>query len=162
MPAKVDVPPPPAPVRSGGGGSEWVELIRARDDIDAHLLAGLLEEAGIESRSLKDRSVPVWMYGGSNPWAPVIILVRRLHLEDARIVLAEVSWNAPPATTPPAQRNTRPRRAPALWWLVALVLGAFVVATLLFELGRATAACGSPVSCLEAGTRIVAPGESDD
>ena len=117
--------PPPVKAFSGGGGSGWVELIRARGDIDAHLLVGRLLEAGVESRTVKDRSSPgAWLLAGSNPWAPVAILVRRFQLDDARLVLAEISFELPPASEP--ARRPRPRRwsGPLLWWAVAIALGA--------------------------------------
>ncbi|MGH2736402.1 MAG: DUF2007 domain-containing protein, partial [Actinomycetota bacterium] len=86
--------PPPTDLRGdphGGGGREWVALFRASNDIDAALLVGRLDEAGVESRSLKDRADPgAWLYGGSNPWAPVMIYVHRYQLSDARFVLAQV------------------------------------------------------------------------
>ncbi|MDQ4095101.1 MAG: DUF2007 domain-containing protein, partial [Actinomycetota bacterium] len=104
-------------VDSGGGGAGWVELLTARDDIEAHLLAGRLAEAGVETRTLKDRSGPgAWLHGGSDPWAPVTILVKRVQLEDARLVLAEISWAQPavdPEAPSPAQASARPR---ALTW----------------------------------------------
>jgi hypothetical protein len=117
--------PPPASVFMGGGGSGWVPLIRANGDIDAHLLTGRLLEAGVESRTVTDRSSPgAWLLAGSNPWAPVTILVRRLQLEDARIVLAEISFGLPDAVD--VVDEPRPRRwsGPLLWWAVALALGA--------------------------------------
>lgn len=117
--------PPPASVFEGGGGSGWVELIRARGDIDAHLLVGRLGEAGVETRTVKDRSAPgTWMLAGSNPWAPVIILVRKLQLEDARLVLAEISFSLPAAPPQPVARSESRWKAPVLWWCVALALGA--------------------------------------
>lgn len=111
---------------TGGGGSGWVELIRASGDIDAHLLTGRLLEAGVESRTVKDRSSPgAWLLAGSNPWAPVTILVRRLQLEDARLVLAEISFDLPPAPEPEHPRIVRRRwSGPLLWWAVAIALGA--------------------------------------
>jgi len=121
--------PPPASVWKGGGGSGWVELIRAHGDIDAHLLVGRLGEAGVETRTVTDRSAPwTWMLAGSNPWAPVSILVRRLQLEDARLVLAEISFELP-AARPHAPRDSDDRwKAPLLWWSVAIALGAVFTA----------------------------------
>jgi hypothetical protein len=82
----------------GGGGSRWVHLYRARNDIDAHLLVGRLEEAAIEASTLKDKTAPgAWLYGGSNPWAAVNVMVRSVQLEDARVVLAEIAYENPPA-----------------------------------------------------------------
>lgn len=125
MGAKLDLPPPPSLTKGGGGGSGWVELARARDDIDAHLLEGRLNEGGIETRAIKDRGAPgAWLYGGSNPWAPVTILVRRWQLEDARLVLAEISFTAP--DTGVAGRSPSPGLA-LKWWLLALGLGALLI-----------------------------------
>ena len=121
--------PPPATVWKGGGGSGWVELMRARGDIDAHLLVGRLGEAGIETRTVKDRSAPwAWMHAGSNPWAPVSILVRRLQLDDARLVLAEISFDLPAAAPSPVEDVDGRWKGPLLWWSVALALGAIFTA----------------------------------
>ncbi|MGH2786463.1 MAG: DUF2007 domain-containing protein [Actinomycetota bacterium] len=121
MGARLDVPPPPTATRRGGGGSGWVELARARDDIESHLLTGRLHEAGIETNAVKDRFAPgAWLYGGSNPWAPVAVYVRRWQLEDARVVLAEISYEAPPA---PDRAGDAPPRLTWKWWLVAAGLG---------------------------------------
>jgi hypothetical protein len=128
----VDVALPPPPVESatgGGGGGEWVELINARDDIDAHLLLGRLSEAGVEARTIKDRRAPgAWLYGGSNPWAPVVVLVRRFQLDDARLVLAKISFYAPE----PAPREEL-ALDPVRWWLVALALALALTATTLAQ-----------------------------
>jgi hypothetical protein len=117
--------PPPVSRFEGGGGSGWVMLIRANGDIDAHLLTGRLLEAGVESRTVKDRSSPgAWMLAGSNPWAPVIILVRRFQLEDARLVLAEISFDLPDAAEPLPRPVAHRWSGPLLWWAVAIALGA--------------------------------------
>jgi hypothetical protein len=69
-----------------------VELITARNTIDAHLLIGRLTEAGIETKAVPDRSAPgAWLLGGSNPWAPVTVWVQRAQRDAARLVLAEIS-----------------------------------------------------------------------
>ena len=64
------------------------------------------------------------MLAGSNPWAPVSILVRKLQLEDARLVLAEISFSLPAAPPQPAARPDGKWRAPLVWWLAAIALGA--------------------------------------
>lgn len=117
--------PPPVSAFTGGGGSGWVTLIRANGDIDAHLLTGRLLEAGVESRTVKDRSSSSsWLLAGSNPWAPVMILVRRFQLEEARLVLAEISFDLPDAVERPAPAPPRRWSGPLLWWAVAIALGA--------------------------------------
>ena len=133
----VDVPPPPG--EEGGGDSRWIELTKARNDIDAHLLVGRLQEGGIETRTLKDRSaLGAWIYAGSNPWAPVAVLVRRFQLDEARLILMEISLDAPSAYGMTASRRTSSgRRAspPLLWWATALVLGVVFSALAMAQLG---------------------------
>ena len=154
MRSRLDLPPP---IADGfvdyGGGSEWVHLIKARHDIDAHLLEGRLQEVGIESRKVKDRAAPgAWLYGGSNPWAPVSILVRRLQLEDARLVLAEISFDGPPAAKEEVDRAAARRVPfPVLWWVTALALGVVFILLTLGQIARANMACQLPSLCEQSG-----------
>ncbi|HEY7874927.1 MAG TPA: DUF2007 domain-containing protein [Actinomycetota bacterium] len=142
--------PPPASVFKGGGGSGWVELIRARGDIDAHLLVGRLVEAGVETRTVKDRSAPwAWMHAGSNPWAPVSILVRRMQLEDARLVLAEISFTLPPAPPRSVETGARGWRGPVLWWSAALALGAIFTAVALVQTVTLMERCVQEEECAQ-------------
>ncbi len=152
MPTVVDLPPPDLHDEDigGNGGSGWVVLIKARHDIDAHLLAGRLSEAGIESRTMRDVSAPgAWMYGGSNPWAPVSILVKRLDLEDAKLVLAEVAYEAPSADRLAEQvAQRRLGTFPILWWVTAVLLGAAVSVLVLSQATRLGATgCQLPAFC---------------
>ena len=141
---------PPVPIDSDGGGGDgsgWVRLLRAPNDIEAHLLAGRLGEAGVEARLLRERSAPgAWLYGGSNPWAPVMVMVRRRQLEDARLVLAEVSFEGPahaPGAPPP-----KGWRVPVVWWATALTLGVLVTGAALAEVADAVfARCRVPIFC---------------
>ena len=145
MSVRLDLPPPPFTARGGGGGNEWVVLLRAENDIDAHLLSGRLAEAGIETRTSVDRTAPgAWLYGGSNPWAPVTVFVRRLQLEEARVVLAEISFVAP-SVAPGSLPSPRARRSvPLLWWLTALALGVFMTIIGLAEVAQALSPCRTP------------------
>lgn len=75
----------------------WERLTTANDDIDAQLLVGLLDEAGIETRLVKDRSgYGDYLFGGSNPHAPVSIHVRASQLADARAAVADVASTSEP------------------------------------------------------------------
>ena len=150
MPTAVDLPPPDLHEHHGGsGGSGWVVLIKARHDIDAHLLAGRLTEAGIESRTMKDVSAPgAWLYGGSNPWAPVSILVKRMDLEDAKLVLAEISYEGPTADELAAQASERHDSFPIVWWVTALLLGAALSVLVLSQVTRwSETGCQLPALC---------------
>ncbi len=141
MPSRLDLPPvdqPPAPVRKGGGDSAWTQLTTARNDIDAHLLVGRLEEGGVETRMMKDRrALGAWIYAGSNPWAPVTILVRRFQLDDARLILMDISLDAPDSQMPyvPRKPGGLHANAPVLWWVTALVLGLLFTALAMGQLG---------------------------
>ena len=147
--------PPPQAGDHGGGGSPWVELLTARNDIEAHLLTGRLEEASIETRTVKDRSAPgAWLYGGSNPWAPVVVLVKARQLEDARLVLAEISW-AQPAVDPDTAASDPGRRSHAIaWWVAALALGVVFTSIALARTAQGTFSCDLPLVC---GTSETAP-----
>ncbi|MGH2819332.1 MAG: DUF2007 domain-containing protein [Actinomycetota bacterium] len=146
MSTTLDRPPPPVAGRGGGGGRDWVELFRARDDIDAHLLVGRLEEAAIETRCVKDRREPgAWLYGGSNPWAPVTIYVRRHQLVDARMLLAELSLEV--SGRPRARPEPAGRRRSVVWWIAALLLGLLLTGAALMQVGRGLERCDLPVVC---------------
>ena len=139
---------PPSDDEGGGGG--WVDLVTAENDIEAHLLTGRLCEAGIETRTVKDRSAPgAWLYGGSNPWAPVTVLVRRVHVDDAKIVLAEISWVGPSAGEHgpgPAQGSAR-RFHSILWWAAALALGVVFTALGLARTAESLQSCARADHC---------------
>jgi hypothetical protein len=152
MPVQLKHPPPDTAERPrDGGGSEWVELIRARHDIDAHLLVGRLQEAGVETRTMKDRAAPgAWLYGGSNPWAPVTVLVQKFQLEDARIVLAEISFDAPAADAASSQPQ-RPLSFATVWWITALLLGIALTVLALGQIARSESMCQLPELCEQSG-----------
>ena len=144
-PTRTDIPTPPVVTGGSGGGSDWVQLVTARGDIDAHLLEGRLNEAGIETRSIKDHSGPTWLLGGSDPWGPVALWVKRSQYEDSRIVLAELAYDAPPAIKEAGPLGW----SPTAWWVAAIGLG-----LLLTGIGWARSAeyidrCGFTMSCTQ-------------
>ncbi len=150
---RLDPPSSPPTVddeSNGGGGRDWVELFRAANDIEAALLIGKLADRAIESRTVKDRSQPnSWLYGGSNPWAPVLVYVRRLQLVDARILLAEISL-AIDDVSPRTDERTR-RRVPRVWWATALALGLSLSALALLQITEQERFCQLPVLCGDSG-----------
>lgn len=141
-------PPEAGCEEGGGGGSGWVELIRAGNDIEAHLVAGRVTAAGVEVRVVKDRSAPgAWLYGGANPWAPATILVRRSQLTDARIALAEASFEAPAAEAAVRTTGARDWKTPVVWWSLALGLGALMTGVALARTAVALDRCDLPLVC---------------
>jgi len=154
--SSVRLEPPSSPPnvddeQNGGGGRGWVELFRAANDIDAALLIGMLADRGIDTHTIKDRSqANSWLYGGSNPWAPVLVYVRRVHLIDARIVLAEISLAT--ADMPPAREDEYSRRrVPRMWWATALALGLALSSLALLQLTEQERFCQLPVLCGDSG-----------
>jgi hypothetical protein len=139
------------PVDPGGGGTGWIQIACAKNDIEAHLLTGRLAEAGIETRCLKDRTVPgAWMHGGSNPWAPVAVYVMKLQAEDAQLVMAEISWAQPavdPTTT--ADHSDGGKRYALKWWFAAITLGLLLTSIALARTGEALNNCELPLICAE-------------
>ncbi len=149
MRAGVDVPlPPHDEIDELGGGSGWVALARARDDIDAHLMTGRLNAAGVETSSVKEFGDGAWLHGGWDPRSPVTIMVKKLQFDDARLVMAEISFDAPAAE--PWKRSDRPRWiVPMAWWMAALALG--LILTTLSFVGAASSEIGDrceiPIIC---------------
>jgi hypothetical protein len=138
MSSRLDLPPldlPPPPIEERGGDSEWTQLTRARNDIDAHLLVGRLHEGGVDTRSVKDRqAMGSWIYAGSNPWAPVTIFVRRFQLDDARLILMEISLQTDGQGVG-GQRRGSASMSPVLWWATALALGVLFTAVAVAQMG---------------------------
>ena len=137
---------PPLIERDGsGGGSEWVELVRAKDDIDAHLVSGLLTEAGIESRHVRDNRAPVWLGTGALEGS-LRVMVRKIDFEDARLLLAETALEAPSY-----ERDERPRREPpggrTFWWVIAIAVGILIAILITLQALDPTIACQLPALC---------------
>lgn len=146
--------PPEAGVEGGGGESGWVELVRAENDIEAHLVAGRVTSAGIEVRVVKDRSAPgAWLYGGANPWAPATLLVRKMQLIDARIALAEASFEAPPVEGRSTGSSSQDDwRLPVVWWALALGLGVLLTGAALARTAAVLDRCDLPLLCGDRAT----------
>jgi hypothetical protein len=133
-----------------GGGSGWVELTRAPNDIEASLLRGRLNHAGIESTGVKDRSSEMaWLMGGSDQWAPVAVLVRKVQLNDARIVLAEIAFDLPAAAPDPQHKLSPGLRTRVLFWATAIGLGALLTGAALARTQAALHHCDLPLICVE-------------
>lgn len=145
MRAVIDRPPPPALRRDDpGGDGRWVRVFRAGGDIEAHLLSGRLNEAGIETSFLRDGRGAAWLLAGADPHAPVDILVRKMQLDDARLVLAEISYEQPF----PSKAASRPTWKSALvWWATALALGLALTGISLARTSQQLDACESSLSC---------------
>lgn len=71
--------------------ADWAKAVTAVSDIEAHLIGGRLEEAGVEVLMEPDRTgYGDYLLGGGNPHAPVHIFVRSHQLDRAAEVIAEI------------------------------------------------------------------------
>ena len=135
-------------VGNRGGGRGWVTLTRAPNDIEAHLLMGRLFEAGVETSGVKERNTsPSWAYGGSNPWAPVLVMVRRYQLDEARMVLAEVAYDAPAARHIEPPDPVQHRRRALVWWALAVSLGLLFTALSYVQTAKDAERCRNDPAC---------------
>ncbi|HEX9712230.1 MAG TPA: hypothetical protein VGB52_06720 [Actinomycetota bacterium] len=136
----IDRAPPPGVTDDHGehGGGGWAWLLTVRGIIEAELVRGLLETAGIVPVHLDatDPSPTSWMFLSGDVNALVRVYVPRAHLDEARLALLERSA---PAPEPEPGDRTGYRLRPA--WIVIGVLVATAFGWRLF-----VAACGSP-SC---------------
>jgi hypothetical protein len=149
MKSVIDLPPPPALDRDRGGGDDrWTRLFRAASDIEAHLLAGRLNGAGIETRAIKDRSTAAaWLHNGSNPRAPVDLWVRNQSLDDARIVLAEIAFDQPARNSQTGDPCRRDWRTPVAWWASAVALALALTGIALLQTADHLEECRSSAGC---------------
>lgn len=120
--------------------SDWVVLLVATDDIDAQLVAGRLSEEDIPTFLEKDRSGYVdYLLGGSNPHAPVSVLVPQERLVEARSVIAAESPGyeedaAAAAPDEPPEVLARPGSAFGAMRTLRPWIAVVVVAALLYAL----------------------------
>lgn len=125
---------PPVPTDQGGGGGGWAWLLTARGIIEAELVRGALESAGVIPVALDDRdpSPGAWMFLSGNVNALVRVFVPLAQLDSARLVLLEVGFEqpGPPAPTQPPARAPR-FHSRAIWLVItAVVIAIFLLATM--------------------------------
>src|SRR5438309_9322497 len=125
---------PPAPTDEGGGGGGWAWLLTARGIIEAELVRGVLESAGVLPVALdgRDPSPGAWMFLGCNVNALVRVFVPLAQLDSARLILLEAGFEQPEPPAP-APASARPPRLPRrMIWLVitAVVIAIFLIATM--------------------------------
>jgi hypothetical protein len=110
----------------------WTQLTTANNDIDAQLLIGVLDEASIESKLVKDRTgYGDYLYGGSNPWAPVAVHVHESSLEEARRILGALADESSETASEP----TDSALAAHVPWptLIAVAIVTLIVLSFLLE-----------------------------
>jgi hypothetical protein len=120
--------PAPPKRHDGGGGGRWAWLLTAGGIVEAELVRGLLEQAGVPVvLDRRDPSPFAWMYLAGNVNAPVQLYVPAALLDSARLLLLEAGFSidTEPAP-PPAMPATQRRPHVGIRWI--LVASALVVA----------------------------------
>ena len=125
---------PPATTDHGGGGGGWAWLLTARGIIEAELVRGVLESAGVIPVALdgRDPSPGAWMFLSGNVNALVRVFVPLAQLDSARLVLLEAGFEQPDPTPVPSAPVRAPRFHSRTIWLVitAIVIAIFLLATM--------------------------------
>jgi hypothetical protein len=133
-------PAPPAP-SDGGGGGRWAWLVTAGGIVEAELIHGILEQAGVPVvLDRRDPSPFAWMYLAGNVNAPIQIYVPASLLDEARLQILEAGVSAPEPSTPSAQAPVGGSRRllRAILTLAAVLVAIWIV--LVTYLGSATCA----------------------
>lgn len=94
--SQVLIPSPPD-TADGGGGGGWAWLLTARGIIEAELVRGVLESAGVVPVALdtSDPSPGSWMFLSGNVNALVRVFVPASMLDTARLTLLEAGFETP-------------------------------------------------------------------
>lgn len=138
-------PAPPRPSDEGGGGGGWSWLLTASGIVEAELVRGRLETAGVPVvLDRRDPSPGAWLYlSGGNPRAPVKVYVPSGLLDAARLELLEAGLFAPETAS---EETPPPRGRSWAWWLLA-ALTALVVAWIVVVQIFGSATCALGVFC---------------
>jgi hypothetical protein len=124
---------PPTDVEAGGGGGGWAWLVTARGIIEAELVRGVLENAGIVPVAFdgRDPSPGAWMFLSGNVNALVRVFVPVSLLDEARLVLLETGLNEPAAPPNlPARRSWSVSTRVLVLAVTIVVVAIFLLATL--------------------------------
>ena len=125
---------PPIATDNDGGGGGWAWLLTARGIIEAELVRGVLESAGVVPVALdgRDPSPGAWMFLSGNVNALVRVFVPLAQLDSARLVLLEAGFEQPePPLAPPAPVRASRFHSRAIWLVItAVVIAIFLLATM--------------------------------
>lgn len=142
MAFRSQVTDPPRGDVQGGGGGGWAWLVTAVGIIEAQLIRGVVEEAGVTPVWLDtfDPSPGAWMFMSGDPNAPVPIFVPLAMLDAARIALMESGFTpGDPDDGAPGPDGMEPEgRAWVGWGRGAVALALLVIIVLLLASVRAS------------------------
>jgi hypothetical protein len=88
--------PAPPQQNEGGGGGRWAWLFTASDAVEAEIVRGLLEGAGVPvALDWRDPSPFAWMHLSGNLHRPVPVYVPAGLIENARLHLLDIGLESP-------------------------------------------------------------------
>jgi hypothetical protein len=95
--SQIMVPSPPETTNEGGGGGGWAWLLTANGIIEAELVRGVLESAGVAPVALDstDPTPGSWMFLSGNVNALVRVYVSASQLDVARLAVLEAGFAFP-------------------------------------------------------------------
>lgn len=138
MGSRSQVIDPPHRIDHGGGGGGWAWLVTARGIIEAQLIRGVVEEAGVTPVWLDtfDPSPGAWMFLSGNPNAPVPVYVPLSFLDTARLALLDSGLSPMEGDVPLPVTAPQPARW-SPWGLAGVLIAALVIVILLLASARA-------------------------
>jgi hypothetical protein len=142
MGSRSQVTDPPRMDVHGGGGGGWAWLVTASGIIEAQLIRGVVEDAGVTPVWLDtfDPSPGAWMFMSGDPNAPVPIFVPLAMLDTARIALMESGFAPGDPDDAEPEPSERAARAPTWtgWWRIGIALAVIAIIVVLIASGRAS------------------------
>jgi hypothetical protein len=126
--------PAPPHAHRGGGGGGWAWLLTARDAMEAEIVRGLLEAAGVPvALDWRDPSPFAWMHLSGNLFRPVPVYVPSSLIDAARLQLLEIGLGLPEVEEPePSALRVGFRERHHRLWLAIAVLTVVAVAWIMF------------------------------
>jgi hypothetical protein len=114
--------PAPPGHHDGGGGGRWAWLFTANDAVEAEIVRGLLETAGVPvALDWRDPSPFAWMHLSGNLFRPVPVYVPAGLVENARLHLLDIGLESADAAEEADEESIA---RPAVWrerhrWVLA-------------------------------------------
>ena len=142
-------PAPPRAASGGGGGGRWAWLLTASDAVEAEIVRGLLENAGVPvALDWRDPSPFAWMHMSGNLHRPVPVYVPAALVDDARLHLMEMGLGAPDAPEPELGRTPVMRERHRRIWQLVLALTVLGSGWILFVEIFGFAPCALRLFCI--------------
>ncbi|HJR19026.1 MAG TPA: hypothetical protein VJ922_04845 [Actinomycetota bacterium] len=142
-------PAPPRASSGGGGGGRWAWLLTASDAVEAEIVRGLLEDAGVPvALDWRDPSPFAWMHLSGNLHRPVPVYVPAGLIDEARLHVMEMGLAAEDSVEPETPRVPVLRERHRFIWQLVLALTVLASAWILFVEMFGFAPCALRLFCI--------------